>query len=97
MTRTTVVLPDEIKDIAVRNAHAEGISFGEFVRRSLENSIRRDISEKESYSRRHDSLFSGMRRMRQEATPGVRDGALNHDEYLYGSGHDQMQRKGRKK
>ncbi|MFA6568917.1 MAG: hypothetical protein WCS96_11960 [Victivallales bacterium] len=89
MTRTTIVLPEDIKSLAVKNAHDEGISFGEFVRRSLDMSIRKSTCENKSYSRGHDSLFSGMRKLRLRTKPGVRDGALNHDEYLYGSKHDQ--------
>jgi hypothetical protein len=89
MTRTTIVLPEDIKSLAVKNAHDEGISFGEFVRRSLEISIKKSASENKSYSREHDSLFSGMRKLRLAAKPGVRDGALKHDEYLYGNSRNR--------
>ncbi|MFZ2655429.1 MAG: hypothetical protein WAX69_10925 [Victivallales bacterium] len=85
MTRTTIVLPEDIKKLAVKNAQDEGISFGEFVRRSLEMSIGMSDSGSKTYSRECDSLFSGMRKLRLKAKPSFRDGALNHDEYLYGN------------
>ncbi len=84
MTRTTIVLPEEIKSIAVKNAQAAGISFGEFVRRSLEMAIKKGHDEHKSHSRGHDSLFAGMRKLKGTAKPGIRDGASHHDEYLYG-------------
>ncbi len=83
MTRTTIVLPENIKSIAVKNAQAEGISFGEFVRKSLEASIRVKSKENKIYSRKHDSLFSGMKRLARSTKPGVIDASVNHDKYLY--------------
>ena len=83
MTRTTIVLPENIKSIAVKNAHAEGISFGEFVRKSLEATIRMKAKDNKIYSRRHDPLFSGMKRLARSTKPGVTDASINHDKYLY--------------
>jgi hypothetical protein len=83
MTRTTIVLPETIKSIAVKNAQAEGISFGEFVRKSLEASIRVKANEDKTYSRKHDPLFSGMKKLSHSTKHGVTDGSVNHDKYLY--------------
>ena len=84
MTRTTVMLPERTKKLAMQRARQKGISFGEFVRESLEKSIAASKTGV-TYSREADSLFSGMKKIAEEAKYGVSDGALNHDAYLYGS------------
>lgn len=85
MTRTTVMLPEKTKRLAMQRARQKGVSFGEFVRESLEKSIA--INEPGvTYSREADSLFSGMKKIAEEAKYGVSDGSINHDAYLYGSG-----------
>jgi hypothetical protein len=40
MHRTTLVIPEPLKQKAVARARAEGISFGAFVRRAIEEALR---------------------------------------------------------
>jgi hypothetical protein len=77
MHRTTVMLPPELKRRAERKSRELGVSFGEFVRRSLRDEL---VSEEGSGK---DSLFEDTGVYRGEAPP---DAAVRHDEHLCG-GH----------
>ena len=43
MKRTTVMLPEDLKNRAIRHANAIGISLGVFIRESLEKAVLMDI------------------------------------------------------
>jgi hypothetical protein len=77
--RTTIVLPDPLKQRAVARAREQGISFGEFVRRAVENMLTappRGTSRKKTGDPFWDNLevYDG----------GPTDVAGRHDDYLYG-------------
>lgn len=76
MTRTTIMLPEDLKLTAQERARERGISFAEFVRETLEARLGAPSEGPED-----DPLF---------AEPPVYDGpapadlAAEHDRYLYG-------------
>jgi hypothetical protein len=77
--RTTVVLPAPLKQRAVARAREQGISFGEFVRRSVEKMLTappRGTGRKKAADPFWDNLkvYDG----------GPADLAARHDDYLYG-------------
>lgn len=74
MQRTTVMLPPELKRRAEQKSRELGVSFGEFIRRSLRDEL---VSEEGSGG---DSLFEDTGVYRGEAPP---DAAVRHDEHLY--------------
>jgi len=77
MQRTTVVLPQPLKQMAIDCARSLRISFGEFVRRAVENEIRQSArSGKKGDPFRNDrAVFRG---------PVPKDLSARHDLYLYG-------------
>lgn len=77
MQRTTIVLPEDLKEAAEELAEREGISLAELIRRQL----RAVTSERQANGRRRDPIF---RRFKPWEGPGPRDAAARHDEYLYG-------------
>lgn len=76
MTRTTIILPEDLKLAALEQARKRGISFAELVREALEARLGALSGGPED-----DPLF---------AEPPVYDGpapadlAAEHDRYLYG-------------
>jgi ribosomal protein L13 len=76
--RTTVVLPGPLKERAVARAREQGISFGEFVRRAVENMLTppRGTGRKKTGDPFWDNLkaYDG----------GPEDSAARHDDHLYG-------------
>jgi hypothetical protein len=77
--RTTVILPDGLKQRALSRAREQGISFGEFVRRSVEKMVSappRGTGRKKTGDPFWDNLevYDG----------GATDLAARHDDYLYG-------------
>lgn len=77
-TRTTVVLPDSLKQRAITRAREQGISFGELVRRAVERMLLappRGAGRKKTGDRFWDNLeiYDG----------GPSDAAARHDDYLY--------------
>ena len=77
--RTTVVLPGPLKQRAVARAREQGISFGEFVRRAVEEMLTapaRGTARKKTGDPFWDNLkiYHG----------GRVDLAARHDDYLYG-------------
>ena len=77
MTRTTVLLPEELKQRAERKAARRGISFGEMLRQSLERALRTTREEGDE----EDPLFSDRYVYKG---PAPKDSALAHDRHLYG-------------
>ena len=80
MTRTTVMLPDQLKGRARQLARERGISLGQLIRESLEAALKDDGMS----SSRRDPLFSDTGVYRGDEAPS--DLSLRHDEYLYGTG-----------
>jgi len=78
--RTTIVLPAPLKQRAVARAREQGISFGEFVRRAVEETLvtpPRGKGKKKTGDPFWDNLkiYEG----------GPEDVAARHDDYLYGN------------
>lgn len=79
MHRTTVMIPDELKDEAVKQARERGVSLGHFVREALRESVER--IERKRARVGEDPLF---------ADEAVFEGHLpagaggHHDDELYG-------------
>lgn len=76
MHRTTVMLPEELKLRAEREAHRRGISLGEIIRLSL-----REIISSPRPSRKKDPLFDFNVEF---DVPIEKDFSEKHDAYLYG-------------
>jgi len=76
MRRTTVMLPDDLKDRAMRQAGSLGISLGEFIRDALVLSLERP---EEALGR--DPLLADWA---VSDADGPSDMAADHDRYLYG-------------
>jgi len=75
--RTTVVLPPRLKELAMERARTQGISFGELVRRALEEQVSTPPGAKKTGDPFWDNLAV-------YDTEGPTDVAENHDDYLYG-------------
>ncbi len=75
MTRTSVMLPPELKNRAMRRARDLGVSFGEFLRQSLGGALEGRSAEKKDTLFCDDALFSGKLPPRLSA---------EHDRLLYG-------------
>lgn len=73
MHRTTIMLPEELRRRASREAEALGISLGELIRRRLAATLDEDKAELPRFFTR--APWNG---------PGPSDVALRHDDYLYG-------------
>ena len=76
MERTTIMIPSDLKRKALLRARKMGISFGELVRRALEEVLSNEREESES-----DPFFSD-KAVFKGAAPG--DIAEKHAHYLYG-------------
>ena len=76
--RTTIVLPPKLKQVAASLAHAQGISFAEFLRRALEKAVANSGSRG---NKRNDPLWDDRTVFRGDV-PG--DLSKHHDLYLYG-------------
>ena len=78
--RTTIVLPDPLKQRAIARAREQRISFGEFVRRAVEKTLSappRGGGRKKTGDPFWDNL--------EIHDGGPSDAALRHDDYLYDS------------
>ncbi len=76
MIRTTILLPLDLKKKVESKAKERGISLGEFIRLSLQDSITSKKNQIEKDPFFSDTLFF------ESNVPS--DISLNHDEYLYG-------------
>lgn len=74
MHRTTIMLPRTLELQCKRHSRRKGISLAEFVRQSLERELREDDLA-------NDPLFTDLEVYKG---PAPKDGAANHDKYLYG-------------
>jgi hypothetical protein len=76
MQRTTIMLPRDLKERAMREAQARGVSLGELIRDSLTAALRRDGSQAADDPLIADqAVFEG---------PIPADTSERHDELLYG-------------
>jgi hypothetical protein len=77
--RTTVVLPETLKQRAVARAREEGISFGEFVRRAVEKML---AAQPHGGARKKtgDPFWDNL----EFYSDGPEDAAARHDDYLFG-------------
>jgi hypothetical protein len=73
MHRTTILLPNELRRRADREAKALGISLSELIRRRLAENESAENPERPRFFARQP--WTG---------PGPSDTAANHDAYLYG-------------
>ena len=76
MKRTTVMIPEDLKNRASRRASSTGISLGGFIRESLERALRADTTVMNDDPFLTDNAI-------YEGNTEV-DLAQNHDKYLYG-------------
>jgi hypothetical protein len=84
MQRTTIILPERLKQRTVEKARADGVSFAEFVRRAVELAVNEPPSSAVQRNRR--AAIEAMRAFRDDAPSGGRaDLATNIDEYVYGT------------
>lgn len=75
MNRTTIMLPNELKHAAQLKAKEQGLSFGEFVRRSMKQALSNGTND-----RAKDPLFADSSLYEEDM---VTDVAEKHDDYLY--------------
>ena len=76
MIRTTILLPMDLKKKVESKAKERGISLGEFIRLSLQDSI----SPKKNHIEK-DPFFSDTEFYESNIPSDI---SLNHDDYLYG-------------
>ncbi|MBW2671288.1 MAG: hypothetical protein JRD87_15710 [Deltaproteobacteria bacterium] len=76
MKRTTVMIPEDLKNRACKRASSTGISLGGFIRESLERALRADTAVM------NDDPFLTDNAVYEDNTEI--DLAQNHDKYLYG-------------
>ena len=79
MHRTTIMLPEDLRQRAVRKAQEMGISLGEFMRNCAEKELKAEKKGKHKRKER-DPFFAD-----EEVWtgPAPRDGSINIDKYLY--------------
>ncbi len=73
MNRTTILLTETLKMKAMRLAKLEGISFGQFIRESLEMRLKESDKNRDCFYE-ETSVFTGK-------SPA--DLSTHHDDYLY--------------
>ncbi len=79
MHRTTIMLPSSLKSRAQQFASKKGISVGELIRESLEQTLLQAKSQKKS-----DPFFSDLHFFDGDIPTDI---SANHDEYLYDNIH----------
>jgi post-segregation antitoxin (ccd killing protein) len=82
MNRTTIVLPDELKAQAIKQARAKGISFGALIREAVEKFLAEPAEDASQRSRRQ--AIAAMLRFGENAPAGPHDLSERLDDYLYG-------------
>src|SRR5437899_714912 len=86
MTRTTIMLPENIKQQAIAQAQKMNISFADFVRQAIADKLpRRGQGALRLKRRRHDSLFRLLDQPAMIIKGRISDIVAKHDEYLYGA------------
>jgi hypothetical protein len=82
MTRTTIVLPPDIKRRAKAEAQRLRISFADFVRKAITEKLPGNRSDRLK-RRRRDSVFRLLDHLPPVEGTTATDIAANHDDYLY--------------
>ena len=77
VTRTTIMLPRELRSRAARRAKEAGVSMGQFVRQSIERALQPAPGERRGFL--DLPVYEG---------PGPSDVSSRVDDYLYGERRD---------
>jgi len=85
---TNIRLPKEDLEMYRQMAIEAGVSFAEFTRKALEDKTRAVVFggnkiSKKSAARKDESIWK-----LKPFSSGIRDGARNHDKYIYGDPHN---------
>src|SRR5258708_20882200 len=86
--RTTVVLPADLKLLAVLRAREQGISFGEFVRRAVKGYLTTAVQGRPK-SKTSDPFLDNLKTFRDD---GPTDWSTRVDELLYETLNDELRR-----
>jgi hypothetical protein len=85
MTRTTIMLPEEVKRRAMTEARKLKVSFADFVRQAVTEKLPRESKGVDRLNRRrNDPLFRLLDRLPLAAGATATDVTARHDDYLYG-------------
>jgi hypothetical protein len=85
MTRTTIMLPDDVKRRALAQARKLNISFADFVRQAVTEKLPRQGKGVDRLKqRRQDPLFRLLDRIALVEGETATDVAARHDDFLYG-------------
>ncbi len=85
MTRTTIMLPEDVKRRAMAEARKLKVSFADFVRQAVAERLPRQGSGVDRLKqRRQDPLFRLLDRLPVVKGDRATNVAGNHDDYLYG-------------
>lgn len=82
MNRTTIVLPQDIKAAAMKQAQARGVSFGALVREALDKLLREPTENSAQRSRRQS--VTALLQFSQQSPAGPTDLSERLDDHLYG-------------
>lgn len=82
MHRTTIMLPEPLKDRAVQTAGAQEISLGELIRRAVEEYLARVPADPAQ-----DPFFADTDFYDGPVPSGL---AQRHDDFLYGGGEEPL-------
>ena len=92
MTRTTIMLPEDIKRRAIAEARKSNISFADFVRQAVVEKLPHQGKGVDRLKhRRQDPLFRLLDRLAPVKGNRATDVAARHDAYLYGDSKDGTQ------
>ena len=83
MNRTTIVLPEDVKDQAMKVAHAKGISFGSLVWEALSKFLSEPSADATQRARQRE--INTLLRFSEDAPSGPPDLSERLDDYLYGN------------
>jgi len=83
MHRTTIMIPDDLKEQAAKRARERGVSFGELVREALRDCLQRAAAKKSGFA--DDPVFADTAVFEGDSPI---DAAPGHDDHLYGTERD---------
>ncbi len=85
MTRTSIMLPEDVKRRAMAEARKLKISFADFVRQAVTEKLPREGKGVDRLKqRRQDPLFRLLDHRTLVRSDAATDIAARHDDYLYG-------------
>jgi hypothetical protein len=91
MTRTTIMLSDEVKRRAMAEARRLKVSFADFVRQAITEKLPYQGKGVDRLKRRRaDPLFRLFDRLPLVDASTAKDVAARHDDYLYGGKPKQV-------